>query len=166
MVICFKKQKQCCAQQLEVGDCWIGLSLADSSGLILAARVGKHTDELIDQLVISTEGKTNCKEFNSDAWGGYERVLPPEIQHHIGKDKTQRLERTNGIVRQQTGRWHRRQNKFGKLWEQTKVTTRLVVSYFNWIWQHSRLKSTAAQRAGLTSRTWTWYDLATYPTIV
>ena len=70
MVIWFKKQKQCCAQQLEVGDCWIGLSLADSSGLILAARVGKHTDELIDQLVISTEGKTNGKEFNSDAWGG------------------------------------------------------------------------------------------------
>ena len=103
MVICFKKQKQCCAQELEVGDCWIGLSLANSSGLILAARVGKHTDELIEQLVISTEGKTNCKRFNSDDWGGYERVLPPEVQHYIGKDKTQRLERTNGIVRQQTG---------------------------------------------------------------
>lgn len=28
-----KKQKQCCAQEREVGDCWIGLSLADSSGL-------------------------------------------------------------------------------------------------------------------------------------
>ncbi len=63
------------------------------------------------------EGKTDCKQFNSDDWGGYERVLPPEVQHHIGKDKTQRLERTNGIVRQQTGRWHRRQNKFGKVWE-------------------------------------------------
>jgi IS1 family transposase len=49
--------------------------------------------------------------------GGYERVMPPEILHYIGKDKTQRLERTNGIVRQQTERWHRRQNKFGKLWE-------------------------------------------------
>ena len=52
-----------------------------------------------------------------DNWGGYQRVLPPEILHYIGKDKTQRLERTNGIVRQQTGRWHRRQNKFGKVWE-------------------------------------------------
>ena len=166
MVICFKKQKQCCAQELEVGDCWIGLSLADSSGLILAARVGKHTDELIEELVVNTEGKTNCKRFNSDDWGGYERVLPPEIQHHIGKDKTQRLERTNGIVRQQTGRWHRRQNKFGKAWEQTKVTTRLVVSYFNWIWQHSRFKTTAAQRAGLATRAWSWNDLATYPTLV
>jgi IS1 family transposase len=80
---------------------------------ILAARVGKHTDKLIDELVVNTEGKTNCKQFNSDDWGGYERVLAPEIQHNIGKDKTPRLERTNGIVRQQTGRWHRRQNKGG-----------------------------------------------------
>jgi IS1 family transposase len=166
VVICFKKQKQCCAQELAAGDCWIALSLANSSGLILAARVGKHTDELIAQLVSSTEGKTECKRFNSDDWGGYERVLPPEIQHHIGKDSTQRLERTNGIVRQQTGRWHRRQNKFSKVWEQSKVTTRLVVSYFNWIWQHSRLKSTAAQRAGLAVRPWTWHDIATYPTLI
>lgn len=50
----------------------IGLSLADSSGLILAARDGEHTDELIEQLVMSTEGKTDCKQFNSDDWGGYE----------------------------------------------------------------------------------------------
>jgi transposase-like protein len=42
------------------------------------------------------------------------QVLPPEIYHSIGKDRTQRLERTNGIVRQQTGRWHRRQNA---LWQ-------------------------------------------------
>lgn len=74
------------------------VSLADSSGLILAARVGKHTDELIEALVVSSEGKTTCKQWNSDDWGGYERVLPPEILHYIGKDKTQRLERTNGMT--------------------------------------------------------------------
>ncbi len=166
MVICRKKQKQCLAGELEVGDCWIGLSLANTSGLILAVRVGKHTDALIEQLVSNTEGKTDCQQFNSDGWGGYERVLPCEVQHHIGKDKTQQLERTNGIVRQQTGRWHRRQNKFGKVWEQTKITARLVVSYFNWIWRHSRFKSTAAQRAGLAAHSWSWHDIATYPTIV
>jgi insertion element IS1 protein InsB len=174
VVFCAKKQKQCFPGELAVGDCWIGVSLADSSGLILAARVGKHTDELIEALVVSSEGKTDCKQWNSDDWGGYERVLPPEILHYIGKDKTQRtpsagrspMERTNGIVRQQPGRWHRRQNKFGKVWEQTKLTTRLVVSYFNWIWQHSRFKTTAAQRAGLAVQPWTWHDLLTYPTIV
>jgi hypothetical protein len=60
---------------------------------------------------------------------------PCELDHDIGKDQTQRLERINGIVRQQTGRWRRWQNKFGKVWQQTKVTTQLVVRYFNWLWQ-------------------------------
>lgn len=43
----------------QVNQLWgiAGLSLADSSGLTLAARVGKHTDELIEELV-STKGKT------------------------------------------------------------------------------------------------------------
>jgi hypothetical protein len=42
---------------------------------------------------------------------------------------------------------------FGKIWDMTKVPVRLVVSYFNWIWVHSRHKNTAVQRALLYSRT-------------
>jgi len=121
---------------------------------------------MIEELVVNTEGKTDWKEFNSDEWGGYERVLPPEVEHYLGKDKTQLLERTNGIVRQQTGRWHQRQNKFGKVWEQTKATTRLVMSYDHWIWRYSRSQTTAAERAGLATRSWNWHDLAIYPTII
>jgi IS1 family transposase len=105
VVICRKKQKQCTSEERNRGDCWIGLSLACSSGLILTACVGKHSDGFIGQLVINTEGKTDCKQLNTDDWGGYERVLLPEIDHYIGKDKTQRLERTNRTLRQQTGRW-------------------------------------------------------------
>jgi IS1 family transposase len=148
-----------------VGDCWIGLSLAKDSGLILAARVGKHTDAFLEELVASTEGKTDCQQWHTDGWGGYERVLPAEIDHQVGKEGTQRLERTNGILRQHTGRWHRLQNKFAKLWKQTKVTLRLIVSYFNWLWENSRLGTTAAQRAGLTDNKWTWDNLVTYPTV-
>ena len=166
MVIRRKKQKNCLAQELRAGDCWIGLSLASDSGLFLAARVGKHTDAFIQELVNSTRGKTDCLIWKTDGWGGYERVLTSEIHHQIGKENTQRLERTNGIVRQQTGRWHRRQNKFAKIWEQTKVIERLVVSYVNWIWVHHRLGTTAAQRAGLTERRWSWNDLAIYPTVL
>lgn len=74
MVIRRKKQKQCLPSELEVGDCWVGVSLADSSRLILAARVGKHTDDLYayggakpyEALVVSSEGKTVCKQWNSD----------------------------------------------------------------------------------------------------
>ena len=32
---------------------------------------------------------------------------------------------------------------FGKLWEQAKVTARLVITYFNWLWRHSRTRDTA-----------------------
>ncbi|MEM1369852.1 MAG: IS1 family transposase, partial [Cyanobacteria bacterium P01_H01_bin.15] len=135
-------------------------------GLILTARVGKQTDTFLEELVNNTEGKTGCRNWKTDCWGGYERVLPREISHEIGKENTQRLERTNRILRQQTGRWHRRQNKFGKIWEQTKVTARLMVSYFNWVWVHSRWGTTAGQRAGLNEERWTRDILATYPTLI
>lgn len=142
------------------------MSIAEDSGLILAARVGKHTDELIEEIVESTEGKTNCQSWNTDGWGGYERVLPENVEHHIGKDKTQKIERTNGILRQQTGRFHRRQNKFSKRWDSTKIVVRLLVTFVNWIWINSRKKTTAAQRANLTDRKWSWHDVCSYSTLV
>lgn len=69
--------------------------------MILTARVGKHTDGLIAEIVVSTEGKTRCQHWNTDGWGGYERVLP---------GKAEGIEKTNEILRQQTGRFQRRQN--------------------------------------------------------
>ena len=99
-----KKQKHCLPEDLETGDCWIGISLARKSGLILSDRVGKHTDAFLDKLVTSTEGKTDAKIWYTDGWSGYERVLPLEDTHIVGKENTQRVEHTNGIVRQQTGR--------------------------------------------------------------
>ena len=66
MVIRKKKQKHCLPGELEVGDCWIGVSLAKESGLIISARVGKHTDEFLAELVANTEGKTDCKRWYTD----------------------------------------------------------------------------------------------------
>nr|WP_198014951.1 hypothetical protein [Mastigocladopsis repens] len=37
------------------------------------------------------------------------------------------------------------------------------MSYFNWIWQHSRFKTTAAQRAGLADRCWSWHEACDLP---
>ncbi len=130
----FKKiLHQCLPEQLAAGDCWLALSLAQLSGLVLAGRVGKHTEELAQELVTSTEGKTSCKEWGTDGWGGYEQALcRDQIEHYISKALTQRVERTNGILCQQTRRWHRGQNKFSQVWKQTEVTLRLVISYFNW----------------------------------
>lgn len=82
-----KKQKQCFPGKLEVGDCWIGVSLADSSGLILATRVGKHTDELIEALIVSSEGKTDCKQWNSDDWRATSASCPPQLSMTLAKIK-------------------------------------------------------------------------------
>lgn len=142
------------------------MSLAKESGLILSGRVGKHTDALAEELAWNTEGKTDALTWSADGWQAYQRVLAPEVELWVGKTGTQRLERTNGIVRQQTGRWHRRQNKFGKDWQQTEVTAQLVISYFNWIWQNTWTRTTATQRAGLAIEPWTWDDFATYPTLL
>ena len=56
-----------------------------------------------EEIIINTEIKTHCKILFTDGWGGKERILSPEVNHVIGKDNTQQLERTNGILRQQTG---------------------------------------------------------------
>ncbi|NJK30581.1 MAG: hypothetical protein HC790_02905 [Acaryochloridaceae cyanobacterium CSU_3_4] len=58
MVFRRKEQKHCLPEELEAGDCWIALSLAESSGFILSGRVGKHTDEFAAQLIVNTEAKT------------------------------------------------------------------------------------------------------------
>ncbi len=47
--------------------------------------VGKHTDELVQELVTSSEGKTDCKEWHTDGWSGYEQVLPDQVEHYISK---------------------------------------------------------------------------------
>ena len=64
------------------------MTQAQGSGLILATRVGKHADEFIVQLVVNTEGKTDCQQWHTDSWGGYERVLAPEVRHVIGINQT------------------------------------------------------------------------------
>ncbi|WP_375339726.1 hypothetical protein [Okeania sp. SIO2G4] len=39
------------------------------------------------------------------------------------------------------------------------------ITYFNWIWVHSRKENTAAQRAELAIAPWSWNDLITYATL-
>jgi hypothetical protein len=42
------------------------LSLATPSGLILRGRVGQHTDESAEELLVSSEAKTACKDWHTD----------------------------------------------------------------------------------------------------
>jgi hypothetical protein len=83
---------RCLPEELVAGDCWIALSLVQLSGLILCGRVGKHSDDLAIELVTSTQGKTDCTEWNSDGWESYERALGVMVDHYVSKALTQRSE--------------------------------------------------------------------------
>jgi IS1 family transposase len=95
----------------------LDLSLARESGLILTGRVGKHTDAFAQTLIWNTEGKTAATVWFTDGWKAYERQLSDAVELWVGKSGNQRLECTNGLIRQQNGRFHRRQNKSSKVWE-------------------------------------------------
>jgi IS1 family transposase len=142
------------------------MSLDRERGLILTGRVGKHTDKFAQALIANTEGKTAATVWVTDGWQAYERQLSEAVEQWVGKSGTQRLEWTNGIVRQQNGRFHRRQNKFSKVWAQTEMVVRLAITYFNWIWQNRWTHDTASQRAGFALAPWSWWDVTNYPTLL
>jgi IS1 family transposase len=120
----------------------LDLSLARESGLILTGRVGKHTDAFAQTLIWNTEGKTAATVWFTDGWKAYERQLSDAVELWVGKSGTQRLERTNGMMRQQNARFHRRRNKFSKVWEQTERVVRLAIT------------------------PWSWWNITTYPTLL
>lgn len=33
---------------------------------------------------MNTEGKTDCQQWHTDGWGGYERILVSEV-NHVGR---------------------------------------------------------------------------------
>lgn len=80
-------------------------------------------DELAEALTVNTEGKTICHRWQTDDWQGYGRELSDAVIHEVSKALTQRLKRTNSILCQQTGLWHRKQNKFGQVWQQCNHLT-------------------------------------------
>ena len=51
--------------------------------MILSGRLGKHTDAFLVKLVVNTAGKTACRFWNTDDWGGYEQVLPLQSSEQL-----------------------------------------------------------------------------------
>ena len=78
----FIQTTHCGPEAFNLGNCWIAISLAKESGLILSGRLGKHTDAFLAKLVVNTAGKTACRFWNTDDWGGYEQVLPLQFANN------------------------------------------------------------------------------------
>ena len=72
---------------------WTWLAITSSTRRIGAFVNGRRTDKNCREL-LSKYQNSRIEEFASDDWQSYQKYLPSAI-HHIGKDKTQRIERVN-----------------------------------------------------------------------
>lgn len=67
--------------------------MTSSTRRIGAVVNGRRTDKNCEKL-LNKYKKSRVKEFASDDWQSYQKVIPAE-KHRLGKDKTQRIERVN-----------------------------------------------------------------------
>lgn len=91
---------------------WTWLSITSSTRRIGAFVNGRLTDKNCRKLLKKYVG-SRVEQFSSDDWLSYQKCIPRE-RHHIGKDKTQRIERLNLNFRTHLKRLHRRGICFSK----------------------------------------------------
>lgn len=108
---------------------WTWLAITSSSRRIGAFVNGRRTDKNCQELVGKYQN-SKVAEFASDDWQSYQKYVPSEI-HHIGKDKTQRIERVNLNFRVHLKRLNRKTIAFSKSDKMHDAVIKLYVRHHN-----------------------------------
>jgi len=108
---------------------WTWLGLTTSTRRIGAIVNGRRTDQNCQQLLAKYQN-SQISEFASDQWQSYPKYVPATL-HYIGKDKTQRIERTNLNFRLHLKRLNRRTIAFSKNDEMHDAVINLYVYHHN-----------------------------------
>ena len=91
---------------------WTWYVIERQTGIILAHQNGKRTDAVCQQLLKKLQ-VFPIRSYSTDQWQSYAKYLPPS-QHHVGKDQTWKIERTNLNFRTHLKRLHRKTICFSK----------------------------------------------------
>lgn len=108
---------------------WTWLGLTSSTRRIGAIVNGRRTDKCCREL-LGKYRNSRITEFASDEWQSYPKYVPTDL-HYIGKDKTQRIERTNLNFRLHLKRLNRRTIAFSKSDEMHDAVINLYVHHHN-----------------------------------
>lgn len=108
---------------------WTWLGITSSSRRIGAVVNGRRTDKSCQKLINKYQN-SQIQEFASDDWQSYQKYVPEDL-HHIGKDKTQRIERVNLNFRVHLKRLNRRTIAFSKTDQMHDAVIKLYVHYHN-----------------------------------
>jgi IS1 family transposase/transposase-like protein len=108
---------------------WTWLGITSSTRRIGAVVNGRRTDKNCRKLIGKYQN-SSVGEFASDDWQSYQKYVPKDL-HHIGKDKTQRIERVNLNFRIHLKRLNRRTIAFSKTDKMHDAVIKLYVHYHN-----------------------------------
>jgi insertion element IS1 protein InsB len=108
---------------------WTWLGITSSTRRIGAVVNGRRTDKNCRKL-IGKYHNSSVAEFASDDWQSYQKYVPKDL-HHIGKNKTQRIERVNLNFRVHLKRLNRRTIAFSKTDKMHDAVIKLYVHYHN-----------------------------------
>jgi insertion element IS1 protein InsB len=91
---------------------WLWHAIDHATGAVLGYVLAPHQDNALVALLdlLRPFGVT---QFFTDAWGGYERILDPDM-HEIGKRNTQQIERKHLTLRTRIKRFARKTICFSK----------------------------------------------------
>ena len=108
---------------------WTWLGLTSSTRRIGAVVNGKRTDKNCRELLQKYKN-SRIAEFASNQWQSYPKYVPSDL-HYIGKDKTQRIERTNLNFRLHLKRLNRKTIAFSKNDEMHDAVINLYAHHHN-----------------------------------
>ena len=91
---------------------WTWDVIERQTGIILAHQNGKRTDAVCQQLFNKLQ-VFPLRSYSTNRWQRYAKYLPPS-QHHVGKDQTWKIERTNLNFRTHLKPLHRKTICFSK----------------------------------------------------
>ncbi len=112
---------------------WTWLGLTSTTRRIGAVVHGRRTDANCRKLLAKYQN-SRVKQFASDDWQSYQKFVPSKL-HHIGKDKTQRIERKNLNFRIHLKRLGRKTIAFSKNEEMHDAVLNLYIQHGNF-YQH------------------------------
>lgn len=108
---------------------WTWLGITSSTRRIGAFVNGRRTDKNCRKLIQKYQN-SQVNEFASDEWQAYPKYVPSE-KHHIGKDKTQRIERVNLNFRVHLKRLQRKTIAFSKSEEMHDAVIKMYIHHHN-----------------------------------
>jgi len=107
---------------------WLWHAIDHQSGAVLAYVLGSHQDAVFLQLK-TLLAPFHISRFYTDDWGAYQRHIPA-VQHEIGKENTQKIERKHLTLRTRIKRLARKTICFSKSIQMHDIVLGLFINRY------------------------------------